>query len=67
MQGELVLGCVAGDGDVALEGWAVVSVSNINYVPHPLQALSCVLADTGPIITSGCNGEPEKAQVTDSV
>jgi hypothetical protein len=25
------------------------------------------LADPGPIVTFGCNGEPEKAQVTDSV
>jgi hypothetical protein len=25
LQGELILGCVSGDGDVALEGWTVIS------------------------------------------
>jgi hypothetical protein len=63
LQGELVLRCVPGDGDAAFEGWAVVSVSTISYVPHPLQDIPWGLVDPAPVVTTGkevtrdCTGE----------
>jgi hypothetical protein len=57
LYGELLLGHVSGDGDVALEGWAVVSASTITYTPHPLQALLCRLTDPVPAVSTGCDGE----------
>jgi hypothetical protein len=52
MQGELVLGCVSGDGDAALEGWAIVSVSIIFYLPQPFQALLWGLVEISPVVTT---------------
>jgi hypothetical protein len=52
MQRELVLGCISGDGDEALEEWAVVSASKIIYVPHPLQAIPWGLAEPVPPVTT---------------
>lgn len=53
LQEELVLGCVSGDGDAALEGWVVASATSITYVPHPLQLLPWELLDPGPPVTTG--------------
>jgi hypothetical protein len=53
LQRELILGRVSGDGDAALEGWAVVSASNSIYVSHPLQALSRRLEYSVPPVTTG--------------
>jgi hypothetical protein len=55
LHGELILGCVSEDGAVALEGWAIVSVTIRTYVPHPLQALPMGLPDRGPTVII-CNG-----------
>lgn len=57
LQGELVLGCVSGDGGSALEGGAVVSATIIAYVPDPLQPLPWKLADPAPVVITGCDGE----------
>jgi hypothetical protein len=63
LQRELVLGRVSGDGDAALEGWAVVSVSIRTYLSHPLQTFPWGLADPAPAVTTGngvtrdCTGE----------
>jgi hypothetical protein len=48
LQGELVLGCVSGDKDVALE--AVVSVTIVFYLPQPFQALPWGLVEPSPVI-----------------
>jgi hypothetical protein len=52
LQGELILRCVPGNGDAALEGWAVACASTIIYVSHPLQAFPWRLADPAPTITA---------------
>ena len=39
LQGGLALGCVSGDGGVALETWAVACASTAANVTHPLQRL----------------------------
>jgi hypothetical protein len=52
LQGELVLRCVSGDGDAALEGWVVACASSRIYVSHPLQAFPWGLADPAPSITA---------------
>lgn len=52
VQGELVYGCVSGDGVVALDGWTIVSVSIIMYVPNPLQPLPWGLVDPAPVLTT---------------
>lgn len=51
--GELVLGSVFGDGGVALDGWAAVSVSIIMCVLYPLQYPPWGLVDPVPAVTSG--------------
>jgi hypothetical protein len=43
--GELVLGCVAGDGDAAFEGWSVLCVPIITNGFHPLQPLPWCLQE----------------------
>jgi hypothetical protein len=48
---ELVLGCVAGDGDAALEGWAVLCVPIITNGFHPLLPLPLGLAETDPAVS----------------
>jgi hypothetical protein len=49
--GELVLGCVTGDGDAALEGWAVVCVTIITYGFHTLLPLPLGLAEIEPAVS----------------
>jgi hypothetical protein len=52
MQGELVLGCISGDADVALEVWAVVSVTITFPLPQPFQALPWGLVEPTPAVTT---------------
>jgi hypothetical protein len=52
LQGELVLGCVSVDGDVALEGWTVLSVTIIFYLPQPFQALPWWMVEPSPVVTT---------------
>jgi hypothetical protein len=52
LQGELILGCVSGDEDMALEGWAVVSVTIIVYLPQSFWALPWGLVEPGRIVTT---------------
>jgi hypothetical protein len=52
LQGELVLGRVSGDGDVALEGWAVVSVNIIFYLPQQFQALPWGPVEPSPVVAT---------------
>jgi hypothetical protein len=52
LQGELVLGCVSGHGGMALEGWAIVSVTIIFYLPQPFQALLWGLLEPSPVATT---------------
>jgi hypothetical protein len=51
-QGEVVLGCVSEDGDAALEGWAVVSITIIFYLPQPFQDLPWGLVEPSPVVTT---------------
>jgi hypothetical protein len=56
LQVKLVLGLVSGDGDAALEGWAVVSASITPCVSHPLMALPWRPVDPSPEVTTGFDG-----------
>jgi hypothetical protein len=64
---ELVLGCVAGDGDAALEGWAVLCVPIIRNGFHPIQPLPLGLTETEPAVSIFVVGNSETAQVRDRI
>jgi hypothetical protein len=51
LHGDLLLGHVYGNADVALEEWAVSSASTSKYMPYPLQGLSWWLKDPLPAVT----------------
>lgn len=57
LQGGLVLDHISADVVAAFEGWAVVSVPIITFLPNPQQPLLWGLMDPVPSVSAGCDGE----------
>lgn len=53
LQGELVLRCVSGDGDAALEGWVICRSTTSIYLTHSFQGPPWGLLDPHLFVPTG--------------